>query len=412
VKGAPLYYRLSKYAPTPGRTQVENFLTESLCDLLERMTVLDRRNVESFISDILVGSEPPSTASIFRDKLTSAGQLEWETQHRIELDAECGYLDLCLFADNRIVLVIENKIASGFTSHGIPGEDGQAEVKFEDQLHFYDRWLSAKWPGAGLVLLTQFTDAPSDFLDEKNRQITATNPIFHRVCRWATVYERIGRWRESYADQFKDEPDGMFLSMLCAEFRQFLERMKMNPTEMKDDDLGLLTAYCSQDIWKKVRDLMASVRARVLPLLPSSYSPSKRVPATEAWQETQIMWDWAYCYEKKLKWYIGWGLSGANGLRHLDIELPSPLQAFVLIGSDNRRTEPAITSKEVIDGWATTKRQLALIKVVAAQVLAGSSKGFNRALEEWVEVTVKEGVGMLEKAREVMRRSDAASPTT
>ena len=32
-----LYSRLFKYAPLSGRSQLENFLTESFCDLMERI---------------------------------------------------------------------------------------------------------------------------------------------------------------------------------------------------------------------------------------------------------------------------------------------------------------------------------------------------------------------------------------
>lgn len=78
-----LYSRLFKYAPRPGRTQLENFLTESFCDCLERMTALDRSDVETFILDLFGGgSQSPLN---FRDRLASANDLRWVTQHPIYL---------------------------------------------------------------------------------------------------------------------------------------------------------------------------------------------------------------------------------------------------------------------------------------------------------------------------------------
>ena len=42
----PLYERLFKYLPTKGHTPLENFLTESLCEILERLTDLHRASTQ------------------------------------------------------------------------------------------------------------------------------------------------------------------------------------------------------------------------------------------------------------------------------------------------------------------------------------------------------------------------------
>ena len=83
-----LFSRLFKYAPLPGRTQLENFLTESLCDLLERMTVLDRKGVERFVLDALAGSRSPSG---FRERLAEAKGLYWTTRKSISFADNRGY---------------------------------------------------------------------------------------------------------------------------------------------------------------------------------------------------------------------------------------------------------------------------------------------------------------------------------
>lgn len=71
------------------------------------MTVLDRKSIERFVLDALAGSRAPSG---FRERLASAKDLYWTTQQPICFADSRWYLDLCLLADKRIILVIENKI--------------------------------------------------------------------------------------------------------------------------------------------------------------------------------------------------------------------------------------------------------------------------------------------------------------
>ena len=66
----------------------------------------------------------------------------------------------------------------------------------------------------------------------------------------------------------------------------------MNASTIKNNDLDLLNPHFSQDVWKKACDLMASVRALVVPLLAEAYGELRRAPETEAREQTQILWDW------------------------------------------------------------------------------------------------------------------------
>jgi hypothetical protein len=83
-----LYSRLFSYAPLPNRTQLENFLTESLCDWLDRITALDRKCLETFVVQCLAGSR--GVPSTFRERLASARNLSWKTQHVFSLIRTVG----------------------------------------------------------------------------------------------------------------------------------------------------------------------------------------------------------------------------------------------------------------------------------------------------------------------------------
>jgi|HubBroStandDraft_6_1064221.scaffolds.fasta_scaffold4024950_1 hypothetical protein len=65
-----LYERLFKYAPATGRTQLENFLSESLCDVLERMTAFDRESMEGFVLETVLKEPAQST---FSERLLNVG---------------------------------------------------------------------------------------------------------------------------------------------------------------------------------------------------------------------------------------------------------------------------------------------------------------------------------------------------
>ena len=103
-----LYSRLFKYAPLPQKTSLENFLTESLCDLLERITATDRRNVEKFAADLFLGST--KSGSALAKRLRNAQSLRWCTQYRVKLGSHQGWADLCLLGDEKVLLLIENKV--------------------------------------------------------------------------------------------------------------------------------------------------------------------------------------------------------------------------------------------------------------------------------------------------------------
>jgi len=172
---------------------------------------------------------------------------------------------------------------------------------------------------------------------------------------------------------------------------------------MKDSDLELIDAYFSQDVWKKLHDLMASVRLSVIPALVNPRGSPRTVPQTEAWEETQILWDWAYCYEKELEWYVGWGLSGKHGLRHLDVELDTTLQAFVVVTNDDGGTRIPFLGEDIERlekaGWhmceSKTRDQMSFFKSMPTRLLVSKPEGFGRAFESWAGETVKEGASML-----------------
>jgi hypothetical protein len=102
----------------------------------------------------------------------------------------------------------------------------------------------------------------------------------------------------------------------------------MSVDKFERGDLQILTTFVDQDIWKKVRQLMVFARDVAAHLIPSAGRQATPLPYPGTWTQTQILWDWTYCYDRKLGWYLGWGFSGEYGLRDLGVHSARTFTGF------------------------------------------------------------------------------------
>src|SRR5271168_2664 len=104
-----LYSSLFRYVPNESRSPLEDFLTEAIADLVNRLLEqkgATRKKAESFISKVLCNG---SGGRDLEASLRSAKILKLRTQKQISFDHKPKRLDLCLFGDNELLLVVENK---------------------------------------------------------------------------------------------------------------------------------------------------------------------------------------------------------------------------------------------------------------------------------------------------------------
>jgi hypothetical protein len=162
-----LYSNLFRYRPREKRDPLEDFLTEALADLFNRL--LHDRTAEmlryrtiAFIKDILCSGRG---GKAFGSMLLRAKRLEFKTQIPIEAQDDVGDVrgrgraDLCLYADGRLVLVVENKRFPVGMKNG--SDVPTSERAIATQLKFYANWLRDK--NAGLILLG-VDQGPKDLL--------------------------------------------------------------------------------------------------------------------------------------------------------------------------------------------------------------------------------------------------------
>jgi PD-(D/E)XK nuclease superfamily len=221
-----LYSHLFSYVPTKSRSPLEDFLTEAIADLLNRL--LDakgraRQGVTRFIADTLLNG---AGGRAIRLSLELAERLTLSTQQPIIVDGRARRLDLCLYADNKLVLVIENKVAQTRNRRVDLAADSATESsRVERQLTSYARWLRKNHPKAGLVLLG-IDNGPASFSSD-SRLYPAR---FRSVCRWTQVWRWIKRFPTENVQQRE-------LLVLAGEFIRFMEEIGVNGIDNQEFEL-------------------------------------------------------------------------------------------------------------------------------------------------------------------------------
>jgi hypothetical protein len=400
TKGTSLYETLYRFSPSETRTQLENFLTESLCDLLRRLACVDRGAFEDFVCTILLGSH--RSASLIRKQLQSARGFDWQTRRKVTWEKTYGFPDICIVSDSGdVILAVENKIAARFTTHRVEENTVTTDVP---QLLVYDKWLSTKFPSAALVLLTHIREAPAGFMGDV-AALGNQSPYKVKVrntCRWLAVSSWFSQWHQAKSTSQSDE--FVELRLLVREFLKFLEGINMSLKELETADLHTLTRFLEQDIFKTLQQVMESGRNVADHLIPRVAKQPTPIPYPGAWKQTQILWDWAYCYEKKLRWYIGWGFAGKNGLKDVGAVFQEPLQAFVFLGSEESDIALSDNQWEAASqqGWLLTladpaKSSKGAVKSINVSVLTNAD-GFNESFLRWLGDTIKESLRIMEPA--------------
>ncbi len=171
-----LYARLVKLVK-----KVEDFRTEALADLLERLLSKDREKnttrFQEFVSEVLL-AEPTDEArkACFLNMLdNSLADLSIETQHRIP---QGRIPDIVVFNGDRPIFIVEVKI--GAKIGGGQLEDSGAFLEAE-----------ADGNPTALVLLTHSTPAPDEFTDP------ACND-YHVSLRSVASWNNTAAWFENF----------------------------------------------------------------------------------------------------------------------------------------------------------------------------------------------------------------------
>lgn len=275
-----LFSRLLKQQSTDKRSNLENYLTEALCEVLNRLSGEQQRSVLT----ALLGSNalPPHG----RDKA-----IRWETQQTVATRHGFKRPDLMGYQDKKPVFLVEVKVDAAFTSGRESGED---QISGEDvhQLVMYGQWLQEANPDAQLVLLTWKSAPPADYLQEGVFGYGTRHR--HRIY-WQNVYDALAK---------------VHTVPFVADFRSFLEEEFLAMDTPNRQDFALLELFLDGP-YARVKKLMSTTRERLSTEFSSglnwkreaSYMPD----GYQALPENQLIWAWGVL-DRPTYDYIYWGI--------------------------------------------------------------------------------------------------------
>lgn len=162
------YGRLFKYRETKGRTPLEDFLSESLTDLFNRLPKIEQL---SFVDRLFVPSE-------LKLKWHSVASASTELWMKTQVAITEGRLDILILCDKQPIIVVESKIKSAVRKR--PDDS--------DQLHGYGHWLKRQADENDgnltiICLLTHLTPPPKGFIEPGSDAYGATP----KLVRWYQV---------------------------------------------------------------------------------------------------------------------------------------------------------------------------------------------------------------------------------
>lgn len=278
-----LYSRLYRYRERKDRNPLEDFMSEALCDILNR---LPKVLIIDFVSKLFLDDH---LAHVWKAH-AKEWNLSWETQQVI-LD---GRPDLVLYADAEPILVVENKVGALATS---------------SQLEKYGRWLSGKckgnklWPGA-LTLLGHFVKAPRGFGQPRDK--ARYYILGGRVCEWAEVWKWLKQTSDQYDRSCEDRPSWLDLTQ---EFLNFMQEKNMSSEQITPYDLSNVQVYLRNGTPNRFYKTFDHFRSQLKPTikkicqLPAHFDDGFRV---EADGEYGLIYEYVNL-KKTEDWYLGWG---------------------------------------------------------------------------------------------------------
>ena len=119
-----IYSRLYKYRDRPSGSPLENFLTEALADIFNRLPM-------SIQTEFLIWMMPESCRSRLRDKCMDGKPIKAETQVPIVAAGSVKRPDIIVYLDDEPLILIEVKVDAALQEHILEGravEPIQGEV--------------------------------------------------------------------------------------------------------------------------------------------------------------------------------------------------------------------------------------------------------------------------------------------
>ena len=228
-----IYDRLFTYRERPSNSPLENFLTEALTDLFNRLPLPIR--IE-FLAQML----PASSTNRFRTLCKDGKQIEAVSQESIAAAGSVKRPDIVVYLEGNPIALFEVKVEASLQVHTYadierPLPHAGTQLVDQDQLKTYSDWIRAQcpgdWPGA-VIFLTHGTRAPSGFENDGRRGRSAIG-----VTR---TWKDVGLW---LADNPELKHSDTTHCALASDFVDFLERQGLMAGFMNFRDVAATALF-------------------------------------------------------------------------------------------------------------------------------------------------------------------------
>lgn len=349
-----LYSRLFRYGEREGHSPLENFLTEVLCDLFNRLS--DTETV-AFLQWAL-----KDTANVDAWPTVIGQPLQWTTQVYVE----GGIADLVLWIANKPALVVENKTWSTIRQHS--SDSGRTT-----QLTTYCAWLAARAEShrpKAMLLLTGTAAAPQGFSSGEYHSIEARAQItWAGLARWLKYQISVG------------EPSSEVWHALAADLIIFLKEKKLTSEIFTSSDVASANLMLpTMERWHATfRMLWDATKESCSTFL------NPRISQLVFHTEGGLLWQWRFGTVRKTprQSWVAFALRFPELSQwYGDAGLPAHPHFLLLIGSDGNSL-PTEKLRRMPDGWLEYEGEFLLAKPIhelPAEVDARMS-----ALGAWAE---------------------------
>lgn len=403
-----LYGRLFRYRERPNSAPLENFLTEALADLLNRMP---RAEAMEAVERLFLQSAESRTAwRAFLAKNLDT-EFTWSTQVDLDVGGRPFRPDLALEASGAPVMIVENKITARLAKHRAAiagGEDGAAHTNDTDsagngrnQLQTYGKGLAdlcdsaAEWKGA-LVFLTYACAPPADFADGN---VAAYGVPWQSVTHWPAVWRWLNALRalDIRAEERASVATSAPWRTLAVELAEFLEEKCMSAEYMTHFDLAAAHVFVASA--ERFNATFNAIWQRLKTSIERSRKPIVRKARDENESVFSVRSDWGVIWEARgIKdrpgWWTGWGIRfpELGGQLFEGASLPTEAYAFVGISCDDPQL-PALDVKHkhlLPKGWTVVSGTNELVAARALHEFSAASDRMTSELAEWMSQRIEE----------------------
>lgn len=315
-----LYGRLFKYRAREARSPLEDYLTECLADLFNRLELSDQK---SFVKEIFI---PDKLGPQWDQFALSLESLRLETQYPIQ----GGRIDLVLFTDSNPLLAIENKITAPVAATG----DG------DNQLSTYGRWIKSskqrEFPPI-VCFLSHITRPPKDFISGGDK----SGGAIPHVVEWGEISAALVDLCEPSTNVSAE------VCMLAAELYSFLGEKDMSREFAGEKEFAAAIVYLRagtqmnhtfDTIFEHLKEIGGHFTSGV-----SIHDMSLHFETKDS-----LIWGWKYLGHPTLSGvFFGYGIALEPNVTFRAADVPTRNSVFLCVGADDRRSIHAIrTARE------------------------------------------------------------------